>query len=549
MAERYSGLPHFFAIDLKNEPHGAATWGTGNPATDWKLAAEKAGRAVLAANPTLLIFVEGVQENPVCSDGTNHWWGGNLEPQACYPIDLPADKLVLSPHVYGPDVHGQPYFDDPAFPANMPAIWEEHFGQFAPTHAVIIGEFGGRYGHGGDPKDKVWQDALVDYLIGKGMRSAFYWSWNPNSGDTGGILQDDWTSVWTDKVELLERLWGDGPPATPVPTNTPTASPTEIPTEMPTGMPTGVPTDTPTNMPTATPTFTPSTTPLPSQTPTPTTPPTTVPTSSPGVGACTVDYAIHSDWGNGFVTTVALTNSGSGPWNGWTASWRFGGNQQITNLWNGTVGQDGQAVAVDNAPWNGTVVPGVSVHFGFVAAYSDSNPVPAPISVNGVVCTPRATGAADQSDVALLAAGESAQLALTGESDVRVEIPGAAIREPAVMVLLRSEPPPRLGAGHHALGGYLRLIAARRDDATLFAPAAAYTLSVQPAAEVADPDGTAILRWNDGGAAWETLPTTPIGGTALLAAPTFTAQEVRTGLFALTARDDGANIFLPLVMQ
>jgi endoglucanase len=87
VAERYAHLPHFFAVDLKNEPHGAATWGVGNAATDWNAAAERAGAAVLAANPDLLIFVAGIQENPTCSSTTNHWWGGNLEPLACTRSD------------------------------------------------------------------------------------------------------------------------------------------------------------------------------------------------------------------------------------------------------------------------------------------------------------------------------------------------------------------------------------------------------------------------------------------------------------------------------
>jgi len=230
VAERYAHLPHFFAVDLKNEPHGAATWGVGNAATDWNAAAERAGAAVLTANPDLLIFVAGIQENPVCSSATNHWWGGNLEPLACTPLTLPAHKVVFTPHVYGPDVHNQPYFNAANFPANLPAIWEQHFGQFSPAHAVVIGEWGGRYGHGGDPKDKVWQDALVDWLIAKEMRSTFYWSWNPNSGDTGGILQDDWTTVWADKMTLLRQLWGEQqtPPtatSTPTPSNTPTPTP------------------------------------------------------------------------------------------------------------------------------------------------------------------------------------------------------------------------------------------------------------------------------------------------------------------------------------
>jgi len=33
-----------------------------------------------------------------------------------------------------------------------------------------------------------------------------YWSWNPDSGDTGGILADDWTSVNQNKVAKLTPI-------------------------------------------------------------------------------------------------------------------------------------------------------------------------------------------------------------------------------------------------------------------------------------------------------------------------------------------------------
>ena len=207
VATRYGDVEHFMGIDLKNEPHGQATWGTGNPTTDWDIAAELAAAAVLAANPDVLIFVEGVAENPTCSSGGPHWWGGNLEPEACAPLDIPADRLVFSPHVYGPDVFGQPYFDAPTFPENLPEIWTTHFGFLADQGRILApGEFGGRYGHGGDPRDVAWQDGLIDYFIEKQICHFFYWSWNPNSGDTGGLLQDDWSAVWEDKVDNLGRL-------------------------------------------------------------------------------------------------------------------------------------------------------------------------------------------------------------------------------------------------------------------------------------------------------------------------------------------------------
>ncbi len=213
MANRYKLLPHVLGIDIKNEPHGAATWGVGNPATDWNTAAENAAATIQAAAPHLLVFVEGIESNPTCSGNFNHWWGGNLEPLACHPLAIAADHLVLAPHVYGPDVFNQPYFGAADFPANLPPIWEAHFGRFRDAgYALAIGETGGRYGHGGSPKDKLFQDALVDYLISKDIRDVFYWSWNPNSGDTGGILQDDWRTVWQDKLDVLGRLWNTGTP-------------------------------------------------------------------------------------------------------------------------------------------------------------------------------------------------------------------------------------------------------------------------------------------------------------------------------------------------
>ncbi|MCX6390775.1 MAG: cellulase family glycosylhydrolase, partial [Solirubrobacterales bacterium] len=46
LATRYKNRPNVIGADLKNEPHGEATWGTG-AANDWRRAAERAGNAVL----------------------------------------------------------------------------------------------------------------------------------------------------------------------------------------------------------------------------------------------------------------------------------------------------------------------------------------------------------------------------------------------------------------------------------------------------------------------------------------------------------------------
>ena len=209
LAGRYAQLPYFLGLDLKNEPHGTATWGTGNLATDWNLAAERAGGAVLSTNPNLLVFVEGIGESQACSSSLPHFNGINFEPSACAPLRLPANKTVYSPHVYGPDVAAQTYFSDPQFPSNMPAIWDTQFGFLKGAGKTVVpGEWGGKYGTGGGTsQDVALQNALTAYYASRGICSSFYWSWNPNSGDTGGVLQDDWQTPWPSKMALLQKYW------------------------------------------------------------------------------------------------------------------------------------------------------------------------------------------------------------------------------------------------------------------------------------------------------------------------------------------------------
>jgi endoglucanase len=360
MANRYKSLPHFIGIDLKNEPHGAATWGTGNAATDWNGAAATAATAVLSVAPDILVFVEGIQENPVCSGTIAHWWGGNLEPLACHPLSIPSNKLVLSPHVYGPDVYEQTYFSDPNFPNNMPAIWDAHFGQFKGAgYTLAIGETGGMYGHGGDPKDVTFQNALIAYLKGKGITNLFYWCWNPNSGDTGGILQDDWTTVWQDKVNLLAGLWGipSGATTTTSTTTTPTTTTTT----------------------TTTPTTTTTTT-------TPTTQPTTTTTSSTPTGTTTLsgNTTINSDWGTGYCATVTVLNSTSA-----TVAWSTSVTVQgtVNNLWNASYTQSGSELIASGLSWNNTVASGASVTFGFCATRPASTTVKAPATASSGVAS------------------------------------------------------------------------------------------------------------------------------------------------------------------
>jgi endoglucanase len=198
LATRYRDNPTVIAFDLHNEPHGAATWGGGDPATDWRAAAQRAGDAILAANPDLLIVVEGIES----FDNNYYWWGGNLRGAATAPVELAVSgRLVYSPHDYPSSLYPQPWFSDPSYPANLAGVWDQTWGYLASggTAPILVGEFGTKYE---TEADQEWLQSLADY-IGENGLSFTYWSLNPDSGDTGGILEDDWQTVREDKMAVL----------------------------------------------------------------------------------------------------------------------------------------------------------------------------------------------------------------------------------------------------------------------------------------------------------------------------------------------------------
>ncbi|MDO8186287.1 cellulase family glycosylhydrolase [Conexibacter sp. JD483] len=208
LAKRYRGQPNVIGADLKNEPHGEATWGTGG-ATDWRRAAERAGNAVLGAAPNWLVVVEGVGGGaPVPGQQLDtHWWGGNLEGVRKHPVRLDRpNRLVYSPHEYGPGVFPQPWFGRPNTPALLEQRWRTGFGFIAEQGIapILVGEFGGRNVDTQSAEGR-WQRQFFDFISRTGA-SWTYWSLNPDSGDTGGVLKDDWTTVQVAKTALLQRM-------------------------------------------------------------------------------------------------------------------------------------------------------------------------------------------------------------------------------------------------------------------------------------------------------------------------------------------------------
>ena len=225
LAQRYLGNDTVVACDLHNEPHFPAAWGDGT-ADDWVLAAQRCGNAILAVNPRLLIVVEGTD----AYGGGNYWWGGDLAGAAGHPVRLAvANQLVYSTHDYPASVYAQPWFSAATYPANLAGVWDQYWGYLVRTGAapVLLGEFGSRLATG---SDQAWFSTLASSIRTGGLSFTF-WCLNPDSGDTGGLLADDWTTVIAAKQQVLAPLQapfiGGGGPVPPPPSGVP-ASPTGL---------------------------------------------------------------------------------------------------------------------------------------------------------------------------------------------------------------------------------------------------------------------------------------------------------------------------------
>ncbi|AWZ06986.1 MULTISPECIES: glycoside hydrolase family 48 protein [unclassified Streptomyces] len=101
---------------------------------------------------------------------------------------------------------------------------------------------------------------------------------------------------------------------------------------------------------------------------------------------CSVDYKTN-DWGSGFTAELTLTNRSATALDGWTLTYDYTGNQQLTNGWNGTWTQTGKTVRVAAPDWNKTIAAGAAATTGAQFAYSGTNAPPTTFAVNGTPCT------------------------------------------------------------------------------------------------------------------------------------------------------------------
>ncbi|MGI5247350.1 cellulose binding domain-containing protein [Dactylosporangium sp. CA-139066] len=99
--------------------------------------------------------------------------------------------------------------------------------------------------------------------------------------------------------------------------------------------------------------------------------------ASPGGSRCGASYRIVSSWGGNFQGEVSVTNTSTAASSAWTATFAFANGQQVTQSWNTTLTQSAAAVTARNVTYNGTLAPGASTTFGFLATWNNTtNAVP-----------------------------------------------------------------------------------------------------------------------------------------------------------------------------
>jgi len=52
-----------------------------------------------------------------------------------------------------------------------------------------------------------WAREYVKYLRERGIKNTYFWSYNPDSGDTRGVLMEDCVNVNNEKMGILRELW------------------------------------------------------------------------------------------------------------------------------------------------------------------------------------------------------------------------------------------------------------------------------------------------------------------------------------------------------
>ncbi|WFF01201.1 cellulose binding domain-containing protein [Micromonospora sp. WMMD964] len=97
----------------------------------------------------------------------------------------------------------------------------------------------------------------------------------------------------------------------------------------------------------------------------------------------TASFVKTADWGSGWEGKYTITNGGTSTINGWSLAFDLPSGTTLGSYWDALLTSAGQRHTFTNRSWNGTIAPGASVSFGFLASGSGS---PSGCRLNGASC-------------------------------------------------------------------------------------------------------------------------------------------------------------------
>ncbi|MEW2145607.1 cellulose binding domain-containing protein [Micromonospora vinacea] len=97
----------------------------------------------------------------------------------------------------------------------------------------------------------------------------------------------------------------------------------------------------------------------------------------------TASFVKTADWGSGWEGKYTITNGGSSTINGWSLAFDLPSGTTLGSYWDALLSSSGQRHTFTNRSWNGTIAPGASVSFGFLASGAGS---PSGCQLNGASC-------------------------------------------------------------------------------------------------------------------------------------------------------------------
>ncbi|GIJ78885.1 Chitinase [Micromonospora phaseoli] len=97
----------------------------------------------------------------------------------------------------------------------------------------------------------------------------------------------------------------------------------------------------------------------------------------------TAGFVKTADWGTGWEGRYTITNGGASTITSWQVAFSLPAGTTLGTYWDATVSSAGQRHTFTNRSWNGTLTPGSSVSFGFLATGPGS---PTDCQLNGAPC-------------------------------------------------------------------------------------------------------------------------------------------------------------------